>query len=76
MFVVLCKDPIVKNCDLGHVRTTNSGAPFSIEVIQQSSHALPNAVIGQGYGRSRFARKIYSNSRAEASTVVSATCVQ
>jgi 4-coumarate--CoA ligase len=52
MFVLLCKDPIVKSYDLGHVRTTNSGAaPLSIEVIQQLSRVLPNTAIGQGYGR-------------------------
>ncbi|KIM88578.1 hypothetical protein PILCRDRAFT_62207, partial [Piloderma croceum F 1598] len=50
MFVLLCKDPIVKKYDLGHVRTTNSGAaPFPIEVIQQLSRVSSTA-IRQGYG--------------------------
>ena len=35
MFVLLCKDPIVKNYNLEHVRMTNSGTtPFLVEIIQ------------------------------------------
>ncbi|EIW81332.1 amp dependent CoA ligase [Coniophora puteana RWD-64-598 SS2] len=49
--VLLCKQPIVKNYDLSHVRFINCGAaPLSGELMMKLASDFPKAHIGQGYG--------------------------
>ncbi|KAF5323577.1 hypothetical protein D9611_005726 [Ephemerocybe angulata] len=49
--LLLCKQRIVKNYDLSHVKYCMSGAaPLGGELMRQVSEILPNASIGQGYG--------------------------
>ncbi|EIW81328.1 amp dependent CoA ligase [Coniophora puteana RWD-64-598 SS2] len=49
--VLLCKQPIVKNYDLSHVRMMSCGAaPLSGELMMQLARDFPATHIGQGYG--------------------------